>query len=216
MAGGRGLVAVEGQAWDGLLSVLADAVQRGDTRGLGQRLAGLDAGEEALQDLAALPVRACSAIGGEGLLRAGNCSAGRGCPVQEECPLVRGDPSEMGRSALGRALGAAVDALRRPGEDPPVADLEELRGWVEQLLRASGRVAPDSPPRARTSVTVLDMSLGRGGVAGVTGSYLRSGELEQVAAFVPPGSGQQEEGLAEIEAWLRRSVCLESALLEIP
>jgi hypothetical protein len=216
MPGASGLVIVDGQAWDSLLSTLADAVSKGETRGLRERLAGLEAAEEALQDLAALPVRACSAVDGEGLLRPGSCTAGHGCPVEPECPLVRSDPAEMGSSALGLAVTAAIESAGTAAENAPVDGLDRLRGGIEALLRASRRMGPESPPRARTSLTVLDMALGRGGVVGVTGPYLTAAELERVAAFVPPGSGQGEPELAEVEAWLRKTVCRESALLEIP
>jgi hypothetical protein len=210
------VVTIEGPVWDGLLVALADAVTRGDQRELAERLGGLETEETPLQDLSALPVRSCSAVDEEAVLSVSRCTAGRGCPVQDECPLVRDEPGDMGRSDLSRALARAVDAAGQPVPATVAAELARLREGVEQLLRASGRVGPDSPPRARTSIAVLDMAVRRGGVAAATGPFLRAGELEQVAAFVPPGSGRADTALAELEAWLRRTVCDENALVELP
>jgi hypothetical protein len=209
------VVVIEGPVWDGLIAALSDAVTRGDQRELADRLDGLETEGTPLQELSALPVRSCSAVDEETVLSVDRCTAGRGCPVQDECPLVRDEPDDMGRSDLSRALGRAVDAAGRPVPAAVADELARLRGGVERLLRASGRVGADSPPRARTSIAVLDMALRRGGVAAATGPFLRAGELEQVAAFVPPGSGRADAALADLEAWLRRTVCDESALVEI-
>lgn len=209
------LALLDGSQWDGILDALREAVVRGDSRRLGEQLATASAGERALQDLAALPVRACSALDEDVVLSPIRCSAGRGCPVEEECPLVRGAPDEMSSSALAEALRGVVRDGVETVDAAVAADMAQLRERIDRLLRASDKVGPESPPRARTSLAVIDMSLRRGGVAGATGPFLRARELEQVAAFVPPGSGRGEEGLAAIEAWLRRAACRERALLTV-
>jgi hypothetical protein len=209
------LLVIPGPAWDELLEALSAAVVKGDQRKLAERLDPLAVGGTPLQDLAALPVRSCSAVDEETVLSVLRCTAGRGCPVQEECPLVRSEPEDMARSDLARALTAAVEASGHPAASGGGARLEGLRDGVERLLQASGRVGSESPPRARTSIAVLDMAVRRGGVAGATGPFLRARELEQVAAFVPPGSGRGHDELSRIEAWLRETVCGGNGLVEV-
>ena len=208
------VLVIDGPVWDGLLDALSDAVLKGDHRELSDRLGGLSIEGAPLQDLSALPVRSCSAVEAEAVISAARCTAGRGCPVQEECPLVRDAPADMERSDLSRALARAVAASGRPAPAGLAPGMTRLREGVDRLLQASGRVGAESPPRARTSLAVLDMAVRRGGVAAATGAFLRSRELEQVAAFVPPGSGREEPELAALEAWLRETVCGESALVE--
>lgn len=216
MAGQARLAVVEGTEWQALVDGLRAGIERGEHRALGRQLKAMGVDEPgALQDLAALPVRACSAVDEDAVLSMERCTAGRGCPVQGECPLVRSTPDDMACSALARGLRAAIERCEIADVSAPVETLDELGRAIERLLEASGRVSPDSPPRARTSLAVLDMARRRGGVAGVTGPFLTASELEQVAAFVPPSSGATEPDLAGVEGWLRQVVCFERALAEV-
>jgi len=215
----RGLQAVDGARWRELLAALDAALAKGRRRELSQLAACADvAADEALRELAAFPARSCSAVeAGVGLARA-RCRARAGCPVSEECPLVaRRGPEGLASSAPGRLVAALARKWRRDDQPaPPVSGLAELAERVPALLERSGRVPPGSPPRARTSIAVLDLALGRGGPFGATGPFLGAAEVEQVAAFVPPGSGRGAAGLAETEAWLRWAASAEVALVELP
>jgi len=216
MIGRRGgLVAIEGGLLDELLEVLARALVEGKRRPLG-RLAAREgvAGEEALAELAAFPAGACPAADDAVGLAAGRCAAGEGCPVEEECALVAGGR----RPGSSRTASLVRELLRRRAIDlaPPVASLRELLPPVRALVERSGRAGPEAPPRARTSIALLEMAVAREGIVGVTGPFLRAGEAEQVAAHVPPGSGRGDPDLAPVEAFLRLVACREAAIVEFP
>lgn len=213
----RRLAAVDGALWGELLTVLDAALQDGRRRPL-LRLADREEtpAEEAARELAPFPGSSCAALEyGVGLAPA-HCIAGRGCPVEDECPLVHGEGAPgIGRSALGQLVATLAGRWRRPLAPAPATALADLAPFLEQLLARSGRTGPDSPPRSRTSVAVLDLALRRGGPLGATGPFLTSAELEQVAAFLPPGSGRGDPRLAPVEAWIRRAVCAEVALVDL-
>ncbi len=216
-----GVVGVDRQLWGELLAVLAEALRENSRRPLA-RLADREGvtPDEALRDLAALPVRSCSAVdpSPNGTLRVASCTAGRGCPVEDECPLVRG--AAAGRASIvtsgpAQLVGVLVRRWIRPLPDAPFATLAEFGPLVDRLLERSGRAGHDAAPRARTAHAVIDVSLHRGGPFGATGPYLTAAELEQVAAFVPPGSGRGDALLHPAEAWLRRAVSAEVALVDL-
>ncbi len=214
----KGPAAVDGAAWQELLTVLDDALHGGRRRAL-LRLAEREetAAEEAARELAAFPGRSCAALERGVGLAPGRCLAGRGCPVEIECPFVRGsDARAIARSALSSLVAALVVRWRRPLPSAPVASLDEFPPLIERLLLQSARIEPGSPRRVRTSLAVVDVAIRRGGPLGATGPFLTSGELEQVAAFVPPGSGRADQQLAPAEAWIRRAVCAEVALVDLP
>lgn len=122
-----------------------------------------------------------------------------------------------GAAAAGPAVTALVRALAerwlRPLPAAPFVDLAGLAAPLEDLLERAGR--PGDPGRARTAPDVLRAALARGGPLGATGAYLTGPELEQVAAFVPPGSGRGDPRLAPVEAWIRRAVSHEAAVVEL-
>jgi len=210
--------AVDGALWQELMTVLDDALS-GERRRALVRLAEREetAGDEAARELAAFPARSCEALAPGVGLAPERCTAGRGCPVADECPLVRdGGAGAIRRSALAQLVAALVERWRRPLVAAPFPSLAELPALVEQLLARSGRIGPDSAPRSRTATTVLDVAIHRGGPLGATGPFLLALELEQVAAFVPPGAGRGDGRLGPVEAWLRRAVAGEVALLDQP
>ena len=209
------LVAVDGALLAELTLVLGRALTEGKRRPLGRLAAreGVSA-DEALAELAAFPAGACAAADPAVGLAAGRCTAGAGCPVEDECALVAGGrgPSGSRTAALVRGM---VEAWILGLPPAPVAGLAELLDPVRALLERSGRVGPDAPPRARTSVALLEMAVSRGGLAAATGPFLLAAEAEQVAAHVPPGSGRGDPALAPIEAWLRHVASREAALVEL-
>jgi hypothetical protein len=111
-------------------------------------------------------------------------------------------------------VGALAHRWRKSLPAAPFATLAELPLLMQQLLERSGRLHADSPPRVRTALTVVDLSLRRGGPVGATGPFLTGAELEQVAAFLPPGSGRGDARLGPVEAWIRRAVSAEVALVD--
>jgi hypothetical protein len=207
---------VDGALWQELLAVLDGALHDGRRRAL-VRLAEREqiSAEEAGLELAAFPARSCAALErGVGLTPA-RCVADQGCPVREECPFVQGQgPAAIGRSALAHLVGALAHRWRKPLPAAPFATLAELPALVRQLLERSGRIRTDSPPRARTALAVADLALRRGGPVGASGAFLTAAELEQVAAFLPPGSGRGDPRLAPVESWIRRAVSAEVALVD--
>lgn len=213
----RGPVALDRVLWHEFLAVLDEAVAEGARRSL-VRLAAREglAADEAQRELAAFPTHDCVALERGAGVRVAACTFDTGCPVAEECPLVRGGSSaSIATSALGQLVRAFAEHVARPLAAAPFARLAELPPLLEQLLERSGRLGPDAPPRARTSLAVLDVALRRGGPFGATGPYLSGAELEQLAAFVPPGSGRDDPRLGPVEAFVRRAACAEVALVDL-
>lgn len=209
------MIAVDRQLWQELLVVLDEALE-GSRRPLA-RMAEREgvAPDEALRDLAALPARACAAVEKGSILRAAACRAGAGCPVEDECPLVRGGGRDaIQRSGPAHLVRVLVQRWTRPLPPAPFAGMPEFARMVDRLVQHSGRVGPNSPPRARTANAVLDLALRRGGPFAATGPFLTGPELEQVAAFVPPGSARGDALLVPPEAWLRRAVSAEVAVID--
>lgn len=207
--------AVDGQLWQELLAALDAAVCDGSRRPLG-RLAereGLPV-HDALQELEAFPARSCAALERGAALRPVACTANRGCPVARECPLVRGGAAGIAASAVASFVGTCAERWTKALPPAPFRDLEELLPAVERLLERSGRTGPDTPPRARTARSVVAVAIRRGGPVGATGPFLSLAELEQVAAFTPPGSGRGDPALGPVETFLRRAVCAEVALVD--
>ncbi len=210
------LVAVDGALLGELVGVLGRALVEGKRRPLG-RLAAREglAADEALAELAAFPAGACPAADPAVGLALARCRAGAGCPVEDECALVAG-----GRGPAGSRTAALVRGmvegwiLELPAA--PVAVLADLLDPLRALLERSGRVGPDAPPRARTSIALVEMAVSRGGIAAATGPFLLATEAEQVAAHVPPGAGRGDRELAPVEAWLRHVASREAALVELP
>jgi hypothetical protein len=207
---------VDGPALTEILEVL-DAAAGGKRRILARvaARAEIDA-SSALQELGALPTSSCSAIEAGVGLTPSRCTAGSGCAVEAECPLVRGgEPGRMRASALAELVRRLVARARKPMAEAPVADLAGLAEGVDALLAASERVGPDAPPRARTSMLLLQVATRRGGPFAAVNGFLTAAELEQVAAFVPPGSAREAPSLAPVEAWLRRAATDEVGLVEV-
>jgi hypothetical protein len=209
------IVAIEGALFAELVKVL-DGALRGKRRALARLAAreGVEPGN-ALEELGAFPSSSCAALEEGAGLRPALCTAGVTCPVADECPLV----DESGAESLGSSdLASLVASLLRCGLRPmPPCPLEELgafRAPIEELLARSPRVAADGPPRARTSLTLLDLAGRRGGLVGAAKVFLAPGEVESVAAFVPPGSSRGEPRLVAVESWLRRAAIAEVALVE--
>ncbi len=209
------LVAVEGALFGELVEVLGRALVEGRRRPLARLAAREGVGaEEALAELSAFPAGACPAADPAVGLAVARCTAGRGCPVQGECSLVAGDrhPADSRTASLVR------DLLGRWAAGRPASPVDTVAGLlppVRGLLERSGRAGPGAPPRARTSLALLEMAISRGGIAGATGPFLLAGEAEQMAAHVPPGAGRGDPSLAPVEAWLRRVVSGEDALVEL-
>lgn len=213
----RGPVALDRALWQEFVAVLDEAAAGGARRALA-RLAAREglAADEAQRELAAFPAHDCVARERGAGVRAAACTFGSGCPVAEECPLVRGGSSaSIAASALGQLVLAFAERCTRPLAPAPIARLAELPPLLDELLQRSGRLGADAPPRARTSLTVLDLALRRGGPFGATGPYLSGAELEQLAAFLPPGSGRDDARLGPIEAFVRRAACAEVALVDL-
>ena len=211
-----GLLALEGRLLDELLEVLGDAAD-GRRRILARLAAreGLDAGS-ALEELGALPVAQCSARDDEAVLRPADCTAGGGCIVDSECPLVHeGGAQAIARSATASLLRAFVRHWARERPPAPVEHLADLERPIAAMLAASARVGEEAPPRARTSLMVLALAARRGGPFGAFRAYLRQGEFERLAAHLPPGSGRGMPELRSVEAWIRRLTLLECALVEL-
>jgi hypothetical protein len=217
MTKARGPNAVDRRLWEELLAALDEALHEQRRRPLA-RIAEREEQEadEALREVAAFPSRSCAALERGAGLRAESCLAGAGCVVEDECPLIHGRGSAGIRgSALGLLVAALVARWRRPLPPAPAHSLADLRPLVEMLLARSGRVTAESPPRARTALLVLDVAVRRGGPLGATGPFLTGQELEQVAAFVPPGSGAGDARLGPVEAWIRKAVAAEAALVDV-
>jgi len=215
VTGADGLVAVEGRLLDELLDVLREAV--GGKRRILARLAsreGLDAARS-LEELGAFPAAQCAARHDEAIVDPSGCTAGGGCPVEAECPLIRGGGSDAIRaSATAGLLASFVERWARPLPPPPVRRLADLEQPIARLLEASPRLAGGAPPRARVSLTVLAVAVRREGPFGAFRAFLRQGELERLAAHLPPGSGRAVPELRPVEAWIRRLTLLECALVE--
>lgn len=206
---------VEGTKLDELLDVAAQAL-RGKPRGLG-RLAsreGIDA-RDALEELGAFPTSACSALDPSVVLRPSNCTASQGCSVADECSLLAGaTPAAIAYSSTARLIRALLGRWSRPASTAPVDGLSSMLAEVSRLLERSPRVGAAAPPRARTSLALLDMGVRRGGPLDAFAGFLTQAEVEQVAAFVPPGSGRDDQKLLVVEGWLRQAATLEAALVE--
>lgn len=209
------IVAIEGALFAELVKVL-DGALRGKRRALARLAAreGVEPGN-ALEELGAFPSSSCAALEEGAGLRPALCTAGTGCPVSEECPLV----DESGAESLGSSdLAVLVASLLRCGLRPmppcPLEGLGAFRQPIEELLARSPRIAEDAPPRTRTSLTLLDVAERRGGLVGAGSAFLAPGEVESVAAFVPPGASRGEPRLVAVESWLRRAAISEVALVE--
>lgn len=206
------LSAVEGRVWNDLLEALITALARGRPRPLRRLIE--DAGLQAVlveRELAAFPGGACAARSDLLGLDMGRCLAGKGCPVEKECPFPG--------SGVGSHLGRALSSLARGGIVPlvcssPLNTLSDLRRDLAELLLDHPRLAGAAGPRARTSLALLDRALARGGPLGATGPFLPAPELEQIAAFLPPGSGRRKPEKAAAEAWLRRVASAGAAVVE--
>jgi hypothetical protein len=211
------LVPVDGRLLDELLTVLDEAFAEGNRRALG-RLAAREglAADDAVEEVGAFPRGACSALEPGFGLRPSLCTAGRGCPVEEECPFVRGEgPARIPQAATAQLFRELTGRWRRSLPPAPVAGLGALVRPLSRLLERSGRVDADSPPRARTSLALIEMAVRRGGPLGAVTALLTAGELEQVAAFVPPGAGRGDPPLHEVEMWLRQATLAEAGLVEV-
>lgn len=210
-----GLFAIDGGHADELLAALDAALARGSRRDL-VRLAErneVDAAD-ALRELDAFPVRACSALSSGLGLAVSRCSAGSGCSVADECPLVRGGtPERIGQSALASLVVALLTRWRKAYPAAPVNNLVAMRAAVDSMLSRSGVIAASSPPRARTSLAILDLAIGRGGPIGAVSAVVTAAEVEQIAAFLPPSSGRGDSALLAAEAWLRLDAAAEAALV---
>lgn len=215
MSAASGIVAVDGALLSELLSIATQAL-RGKRRLLGRLAAreGIDS-HDALEELGAFPDSACTALDDSAGLRPALCTAGRGCAVADECSLATsGDSRLIALSATASLVRRLALSWSRPFESSPVRSLSDLAYPVAQLLERSGCAGQDTPPRARTSLALIDMAARRGGPLGALDAFLTQQEVEQVAAFIPPGSGRGDDALLRIEGWLRRAATLEVALVE--
>ncbi|UCF66633.1 MAG: hypothetical protein JSV80_12685 [Acidobacteriota bacterium] len=210
------LVPIDGAVWSEMLDALTKAIGGGRKRRL-LRLAEREHLEvdDAARELAAFPAAACVALHESIGLSPSRCLAGRGCRVEDECSLV----SLGHRSVAGSALAGLVRALvRRRRRSLPAAPLPTLSHWarpIRELLERSGTFGADAPPPACVPLALIDRALQRGGPLAATGAFLTKAEMEQLAAFVPPGSGRGDDALSPIEGWLRRAVLEEVALVEM-
>lgn len=208
---------VEGAPWKELVDLLGAALAEGKRRGLLRFAAqqGLEE-DEVRRELAAFPGGACAAVDPLFGISVGRCLAGSGCPVLDECPLVTSDPAQMRRSAIGSLVCRAVECWV-PEEFPecPLLTLGAFRAPLERMLARCGLDIREGPPRARASLALVDLAVGRGGPPGVEGGFLSAEEAEQLAAFLPPGSGRGDPALAPVEAWLRRVATEEGAIVQL-
>ncbi|MCU0230538.1 MAG: hypothetical protein MUC67_04070 [Acidobacteria bacterium] len=210
-------VPVAGAVWQALLEALDAALGEGRRQALA-RLAEqeeLDA-SEALRELAAFPARRCAAREPRVGVDPGRCGASAGCPVVDECPLVRdGSSASIARSHTARFVEGLARRHELAAPEGVALSFDALRDALAGLLSRSGRCGPAAPPRARTALVVADLARHRGGPFGATGPFLAAAELEQVAAHVPPGSGRGDRELTRVEAWLRRATAHDAALVEL-
>ncbi len=210
------IATLSGTAWEELLEALRGALTRGGRRALSRlaRSAELEA-DDALRELAALPAQGCQAVQAEIGVAPAHCSLSRGCEFAGECPLLQRRAANINASALGRLVEGLGRSYRISYGSAPVGHLAAFRGPLKAMLEARGLCDVAAPPRARSSLVLLDLALERGGPIGLPGPFLSATELEQLAAFIPPGSGISASD-AVLEAWIRQGVCRECALLEWP
>ncbi len=210
-----GLFAIDGGHVDELLAALDAALGSGARRDL-VRLAERNElqADDALRELDAFPSRECSALSSGLGLSMSRCTAGSGCPVADECPLVHGGtPDRIGQSALAALVMSLLERWRKSYPAAPVQDLSAMREVVSLMLDRRGINAASAPPRARTSLAILDLAIGRGGPVGAVSAVVTAAEVEQIAAFLPPSSGRGESTLTAAEAWLRLDAAAEAALV---
>lgn len=207
----QGIREVDGAQWRGVLDALRTAVLQGRSRALLRLLEEASApGEEAQRELAAFPRNSCAALSEETGLSPERCRAGRGCPVEKECPF----PGRLAASSLGRSVALLAHRGVLPLSPGPEKTVSGLRGDLARLLDDHPLLRDNPPPRSRASLAILDLALTRGGLLGATGPFLTAQEMEHVAAFLPPGSGRIKPDLAPVEAWVRRAASAEAALVE--
>lgn len=203
------------QEW---IHALEESVQRGGNRPLSRlaRREGISA-EEALREVSTFPARGCSALLEGTILSPDRCSAGKGCSVEANCPFVRdGGAAAIRCCRLGQFIEQFLLQKKLALPEPPFSSFAALIPEVQTLVDRSGKVGPESPERVRTAPAVMERIVRRGGILGVTGPFLTLAELEQVAAFIPPGSGRGDPHLAAVEGWIRRTVSQELAGVEFP
>ncbi|MDQ7007759.1 MAG: hypothetical protein Q9Q40_11040 [Acidobacteriota bacterium] len=215
MSAAAGLVAIDGCAFDELLEGLAGAFVDGRRRVL-LRLAGREGfeEEELRRELVAFSGLECPAREPDVGLVVSRCR-GAACALFGECPLVREGPGDLHDCATGRLVASLVERWRRNVDPCPCPGFDDLASAVESMLEGVGIHAASAPPRARTSLALVDLARQRGSLPGLAGPFLRVGEFEQLAAFMPPGATRDHPGLAPVEAWLRRVASEEAAVVEL-
>lgn len=202
----------EGARVEAVLEALIAALHNGRSGPLDRlaKQAGLDF-SEARRAIQAFPRRECAALREQIALALDGCTAQTGCQVATACPLVtHGQAASLTRSAVAIMARDLIGGSEKSFPAAPLESLEQMRGAVLEMLRL---LPTDAPPRARTSLVILDLAIARGAPLGVAASFLRSSEVEQVAAFLPPDSSSEFEHYRQFEGWLRLAASSEAAIV---